>query len=328
VDLDLVFLGTAGSMPTAQRAPAALLVRRGGDRLLFDCAEGTQRQLLRSSVGLLELEEVFVTHFHADHVLGLPGMFKTFALRGREIPLSVYGPRGLVDLLSSLKRVVGRLTYEVNLVELDPGDVLERDGYRLATFGVAHGVPSLGWSLIEATRPGRFDVEQANALGVPDGPERGALQRGEQVTLGDGRAVAPEQVLGPPRPGRKLVITGDTAPTDEIAEAAWGADVLVTEATFSEEERRRAEETKHQTATQAAQLAQHANVGMLALTHLSNRYFGPEIAREAREIFPETVVPRDFDVIELPLAERGTPQLLKGGATRRREQEVVSSAPQ
>jgi len=327
VDLDLVFLGTAGSMPTAQRAPAALLVRRGGDRLLFDCAEGTQRQLLRSSVGLLELEEVFVTHFHADHILGLPGMFKTFALRGREIPLSVYGPRGLVDLLGSLKRVVGKLTYEVNLMELDPGDVIERDGYRLATFGVAHGVPSLGWSLIEATRPGRFDVGEANALGVPDGPERGALQRGEHVTLGDGHAVTPEQVLGPPRPGRKLVITGDTAPTDEIAEAAWGAEVLVTEATFSEEERRRAEETKHQTATQAAQLAQRANVGMLALTHLSNRYFGPEIAREAREIFPETVVPRDFDVIEVPFAERGTPQLLKGGAARRREQEVVSSAP-
>ncbi len=309
MDLDLVFLGTAGSMPTAYRAPAALLVRRGGDKLLFDCAEGTQRQLLRSSVGLLELEEVFVTHFHADHVLGLPGMFKTFALRGREIPLAVYGPRGLVDLLGSLKRVVGRLTYEVKLVELDPGDVLERDGYRLATFGVAHGVSSLGWSVIEATRAGRFDLEEANALGVPDGPERGALQRGEQVTLADGRTIAPEQVLGAP-------------------EAAWGADVLVTEATFSEEERDRAEETKHQTATQAAQLAQRANAGLLALTHLSNRYFGPEIAREAREIFPETVVPRDFDVIEVPFAERGTPQLVKGGAARRREHEVVSSAPE
>src|SRR5947208_1527633 len=199
-------------MPTARRAPAALLVRRGGDKLLIDCAEGTQRQLLRSSVGLVELEEIFLTHFHADHVLGLPGMMKTFALRGRDLPLTVYGPRGLGDLLNSLKRVVGKLTYDVRLVELTPG-----------------------------------------------------------------------------------------------------------------EERERAIETLHQTATQAAELARQAQVGLLALTHLSNRYFGSEIAREAREIFPDTVVPRDFDLIEVPFAERGTPQLVRGGAARPREREAVSS---
>jgi ribonuclease Z len=328
MDLDLVFLGTAGSMPTAQRAPAALLVRRGGDRLLFDCAEGTQRQLLRSSVGLVELGEIFITHFHADHILGLPGLFKTFSLRGRERPLEVYGPRGLVDLLGSLKRVVGKLSYEVRVSELEPGDVLERDGYRLATFEVSHGVPALGWALIESTRPGRFDVEAADALGVPSGPERGALQQGKPVTRPDGGTVTAEQVLGPPRPGRKVVITGDTAPAESIVEAAWGADVLVTEATFSEEERERASETMHQTAAQAASMAERANVGLLALTHLSNRYFGPEIAGEAREIFPETVVPKDFDVVEVPLAERGTPRLVKGGALHRREPEPVSSAPQ
>jgi ribonuclease Z len=328
VDLDIVFLGTAGSMPTPQRAPAALLVRRGGDKLLFDCAEGTQRQLLRSSVGLPELEEIFVTHFHADHVLGLPGMFKTFSLRGRELPLTVYGPRGLKDLLASLKRVVGKLAYDLKLVEVEPGDVLQRDGYRLATFGVAHGVPAVGWSLIETTRPGRFDVDRANALGVPNGPQRGALQRGEAVTLDDGRTVTPDEVLGPARPGRKLVVTGDTAPSDEIVEAAWDADVLVTEATFSDEERDRAAETRHQTATQAAECARSANVTLLALTHLSNRYFGGEIAREAREVFPETVVPRDFDVVDVPFAERGAPQLIKGGAAHQPDAEVVSSAPQ
>ncbi|MFY9579397.1 MAG: ribonuclease Z [Gaiellaceae bacterium] len=325
MDLDLVFLGTSGSMPTAQRAPAALLVRRGGDKLLFDCAEGTQRQLLRSSIGLVELHDIFLTHFHADHVLGLPGMLKTFALRGRELPLTVHGPRGLVDLIGSLKRVLGKLTYPVELVELAPGDVLERDGYRIATFGVAHGVSAVGWSLIEANRPGRFDVKGADELGVPNGPERGALQHGKHVTLADGRTVTPEEVVGPARAGRKLVLTGDTAPSEEIVEAAWGADVLVTEATFSDEERERAVETLHQTATQAAELARRAEVGLLALTHLSNRYFGPEIAREARAIFPETVVPRDFDVIEVPFAERGTPQLVKGGAAHRRERDPVSS---
>ena len=326
MDLDLVFLGTSGSMPTAQRAPAAILVRRGGDRLLFDCAEGTQRQLLRSSVGLVELAEIYLTHFHADHVLGLPGMLKTFALRGRKLPLVVYGPRGLVDLLGSLKRVIGKLSYEVRLVELTPGDVLERDGYGLATFGVLHGVSSVGWSLIEATRPGRFDVEAADALGVAPA-QRGELQRGATVAV-DGRDVTPDAVLGPSRPGRKIVITGDTAPSDEIVEAAWGADVLVTEATFLEKERERAQETLHQTALQAADVARRAKVGLLALTHLSNRYFGPEIASEARELFPETVVPRDFDVIEVPFAERGTPQLVREGARHRRAPDALSSSAQ
>jgi ribonuclease Z len=328
VDLEVVFLGTAGSMPTAQRAPAALLVRRGGERLLVDCAEGTQRQLLRSAVGLVELQEIFFTHFHADHILGLPGMLKTFALRGRELPLDLYGPTGLGDLMTALKRVVGRLTYDVRLTELEAGDVLERDGYRLAAFEVSHGVSALGWSLIEAKRPGRFDVERADALGVPSGPERGALQRGDAVTVADGRSVGPDDVLGPPRPGRKIVITGDTAQSESLVEAAWGADLLVTEATFSDEERERAVETNHQTAAQAAEVARRSEVGLLALTHLSNRYFGPEIAREAREIFPATVVPRDFDLVEVPFAERGTPQLVKAGAAHERDVEVVSSAPQ
>jgi ribonuclease Z len=326
VDLDLVFLGTSGSMPTAQRAPAAILVRRGGQRLLFDCAEGTQRQLLRSSVGLIDLAEIFLTHFHADHVLGLPGMLKTFALRGRELPLTVYGPRGLVDLVGSLRRVIGKLSYEVELVELVTGDALERGGYRLATFGVSHGVSSLGWSLIETTRPGRFDVGAADALGVVPA-QRGDLQRGLSVTVGD-RTVTPDEVLGTSRPGRKVVITGDTAPLDEIVEAAWGADVLVTESTFLDEARGRAQETLHQTAAQAADLARRAEVGLLALTHLSNRYFGPEIAREAQEIFPETVVPRDFDVIEVPFPERGAAQLVRDGARHRREPDPVSSAAQ
>src|SRR5205807_3312592 len=187
---------------------------------------------------------------------------------------------------------------------------------------------SLGWSLIEATRPGRFDVDAANALGVPDGPVRGELQRGHTVTLADGRTIAPEQVLGEPRPGRKLTITGDTAPSQEIVDAAWGADVLVTEATFADEERERAEETLHQTATQAAETAARAEVSLLALTHLSNRYFGSEIASEAQAVFADTVVPRDFDVIEVPFVERGTPQLIEDGAVHHREPDPVSSAAQ
>jgi ribonuclease Z len=312
-------------MPTARRAPAATLVRRGGERLLFDCGEGTQRQLLRSDVGLADLEEIFVTHFHADHVLGVPGMLKTFALRGRELPLVLYGPRGLDELMRSLGRVIGRLTFEVAIVELAADAVLPRDGYVLRTFPVRHGQAALGFALVEDERPGRFDVPTADALGVPSGPERGALQRGEPVTLSDGRVVTPEHVLGSARPGRKLVLTGDTAPWEGVAIAAAGADLLVHEATFCDDEAERARETEHSTAAGAARVALDAGVKLLALTHLSSRYTGGDVEREARGVFADTVVPRDFDVIELPFPERGAPELVKSGARSRRA--GVASAP-
>jgi ribonuclease Z len=315
VDLDVVFLGTSASMPTAQRAPAALLVRRGGERLLVDCAEGTQRQLQRSNVGLVDLEEIFLTHFHADHFLGLPGMLKTFALRGRdELPLTVYGPPGLRDLFGRLRPFLGRLPYPLSLVELAPGERIERGEYALEAVGVEHGAAALGYALVEHERPGRFDVAAADALGVPPGRERGILQAGEPLTLPDGRVVTADEVLGPARPGRKVVITGDTAPSPRVVQAAHGADLLVHEATFGSDERERARETMHATAADAAEVARLAGVGLLALTHVSTRYFGSELLEEARAVFPESVCPRDFDVIEVPFPERGTPRLVKAGA--------------
>src|SRR5215207_7923238 len=324
VDLDIVFLGTSGSVPTARRGLAGTLVRRGGDRILFDCGEGTQRQLLRSTVGLVELPDVFLTHYHADHYLGLPGMLKTFALRGREVPLTIYGPPGLSDLFQALRRIFGKLTYQLELKELRPGDELVRDEYRLVTFPVAHGVSAVGYALVEDARPGRFDVQAADALGVPEGPERGALQRGESVTLPDGQTITPDKVLGAARPGRKVVIAGDGSPSESVIEAARGADVLVHEATFCEDERERARETQHSTAQEAAGVARAAEVKLLALTHLSNRYFGGEVAREARTIFPNTVVPKDFDTIDVRFQERGGPQLVKGVALQHRaDREVV-----
>ena len=320
MDLDLVFLGTSGSVPTARRGLAGTLLRRGGQRILFDCGEGTQRQLLRSTVGLVELPEVFVSHFHADHYLGLPGMLKTFVLRGREVPLTVYGPPGLADLFVALQRIFGKLTYPLELVELRPGDALDRGEYRIVVFKVAHTAATNGYALVETLRPGRFDVQAAKELGVPEGPLFGLLQRGESVALPDGGEVRPEQVLGPPRPGRKIVLAGDTAPARSVLEIAQDADVLVHEATFAEEEAERAAETAHSTAAGAARLARAAGVKMLVLTHLSNRYFGPEIAREARAILPETVVPRDFDIVDVRFPERGGPRLLKAGAVATREE--------
>ena len=198
MDLDLVFLGTSAQRARPRgRAPTALLVRRGGERLLFDCAEGTQRQLMRSSLGLPDLEEIFLTHFHADHYLGLPGMLKTFALRQRELPLTVYGPPGLRELFGGAPAGVRASSpTRSSSSRCAPGEALERDGYRILVFPVHHGVSAVGYALVEDDRPGRFDVEAADALGIPLGPERGALQRGESVTLADGRVVTPDAVLG------------------------------------------------------------------------------------------------------------------------------------
>src|SRR5712691_8381363 len=301
MNLDVLFLGTAGSAPTARRGLPATLVMRGGDRLLFDCGEGTQRQLVRS-VGLIELQDVFITHFHADHVLGLPGMLKTFSLHGRERPLTVHGPPGLERLLAVLAPVIGRTTFEVRIVEIQANDELERDGYRIAAFEVDHRVPAHGYALVEDERPGHLDPERAGELGVTDGPDLGRLQRGETV----GR-VRPEQVLGPTRRGRKVVLAGETAPSEMTKAVAHGADLLVHEATFLADEAERADETGHSTARGAAELAAEAEVGLLALTHLSPRYSGGEIRDEARAVFERTIVPQDFDRVELPLPERGGP---------------------
>ncbi len=313
-----MFLGTSGSAPTAKRATSATLVRRGGDRLLIDCGEGTQRQLLRSDVGLVDLEEVFLTHFHADHYLGLPGMLKTFALRGREVPLTLYGPSGLRELLGALRRVFGNLTYAVDAVEIAPGDVLARSDYEIRAFGVDHHTQAVGYVIAEATRPGRFDVATADALGVPYGRERGALQRGETITLPGGDTVDPAQVLGPDRPGRSLALTGDTAPAASVVSAVGGVDLLVHEATFCADELVRARETGHSTAGQAALVAREAGVKLLALTHVSSRYAGHAVGDEARQLFPNSVVPGDFDVVEIPFSERGEPTLVRRGARQAR----------
>jgi ribonuclease Z len=306
MDLSVFFAGTAGSVPTARRGLPALLVRRGGDRILFDCGEGTQRQLV-GSVGLLELTEVFVTHFHADHWLGLPGLLKTFDLRGRERPLAIYGPRGLRELLALAQRAAGRVRFELDLVELAPGDVLDRDGYRIAAVPVSHRGPAFGYALFEDQRPGVFDKAKAIRAGLKEGPEFGRVQRGETVN-----GVSAERVLGPPRPGRKLVISGDTMPCDAVAIAAHEADLLIHEATFAQDERERAAETGHSTAAQAAELAREAGVRLLALNHFSSRYPVAVLRDEARAVFARTVLPRDFDTIEIPFSDRGEPELVRG----------------
>ncbi|MDQ4049225.1 MAG: ribonuclease Z [Actinomycetota bacterium] len=310
MDLDVLFVGTAGSAPTARRGLPATLVRRGGERLLFDCGEGTQRQLMRSA-GLIEIDDVFLTHFHADHVLGLPGMLKTYGLQARERPVTVHGPPGLGQLFETLAPLIGRTPYEVRVQEIEAGTELRRDGYVLAAFAVDHGPPALGWTLVEDERPGVFDPTTAEELGVRPGPDFGRLQRGVTVT-GTRGEVHPDQVMGESRAGRKLVLTGDTAPCQMTAAVAHDADLLVHEATFLDEEAERARLTRHATAGGAARLAAEAGVRMLALTHVSSRHTAADIRDEARAAFEGTIVPRDFDRVVLPFRERGEPEHVRG----------------
>ena len=306
MDLSLFFAGTAGSVPTARRGLPALLLRAGGDRVLFDCGEGTQQQLLRS-VGLPELDAIFVTHYHLDHWLGLLGVLKTFDLRGRERPLSIYGPPGLKALLHAMRPAWGRVTFPLALEELDPHEEVGFDGYAISPFPVDHHrITAYGYAFAEDDRPGRFDAGTAERLGVQPGPDFGRLQAGETVN-----GVTPEQVLGEPRRGRRIVLSGDTAPCQATEVFAHQADVLVHESTFLSDEVERARETGHSTARQAAEIAVAAEVRLLALTHLSTRYFPRDVRDEAREVFAETIVPRDFDTIEVPFPERGEPHLVK-----------------
>jgi ribonuclease Z len=317
MDLSVFFVGTGGSVPTARRGLPAMLVRRGSDRILVDCGEGTQRQLV-SSVGLTELTEIFLTHFHADHWLGLPGLLKTFDLRGRERPLTIHGPQGLRELVMLALRTAGRVSFDLRLVELESGDVLERDGYQIAPIPVAHRGSAFGYVLFEDERPGAFDPKAAVALGLTPGPEFGRVQSGETV-----RGVSPAHVLGRPRAGRKIVLSGDTSPNAALRVAAHGADLLVHEATFADEERERAAETGHSTAGQAASVAQDAEVTMLALNHVSTRYPAGLLRDEARARFHNTVLPRDFDAIEVPFPERGEPELVRWSDRNASEPEVA-----
>jgi len=303
--LKLLFLGTSAARPTVERSVSALAVVREGETLLFECGEGTQRQMMRYGVGF-GLSEVFFTHFHADHFLGVIGLARTMGLQGRTDPMRFYGPKGARKILgAALGLGVERVPFEVEIEELEPEHALHRAGYEILTYATDHGGSALGYVLVEKDRLGKFDPARARELGVPEGPLWGRLQRAEAVTLEDGRVVEPGSIVGEPRPGRKVVYSGDTRPCKATIEAAIGADVLVHEATFSLEEADRAKETDHSTAHEAAEVARMAKARRLVLTHLSARYSrdAAPLLEEARAVFPETVVAKDGMEIDVPYSE-------------------------
>lgn len=314
----LTFLGTAASRPTVGRNVSSIAVQREGDLMLFDCGEGTQRQMMRFGTGFA-VESIFVSHLHADHFLGITGLLRTMGLQGRTETIHLYGPPQSADLLqrAATLGVERNNPFAIEVHEMEPGRSVSMDGYAIEAFEVVHRTSAVGWALVEEARLGRFDVQRARALGVPEGPLFGRLHRGEAVDV-DGRTIHPDEVVGPARPGRVVVYTGDTRPCVQTVARAAGAQLLVHEATFGSDEAERARDTFHSTAAEAAEVAREAGVGELLLTHLSARYsdMPAPLEEEARAVFPTTRVAHDGLVVEVPFAEEpeATPLAHRAGA--------------
>jgi ribonuclease Z len=301
----ITFLGTAAARPTVGRNVSSLVIQREGELLMFDCGEGTQRQMMRYGTGFA-LRDIFFSHLHADHFLGVIGLLRTLGLQGRDEPMTLWTPRGTEELLrQAVELGVDRIAFPVAIRGLEPGERVERGEYDVVPFRSAHGGRSLGYALAEHERLGRFDPARARELGVPEGPLWGKLHHGEAVEV-DGRTIGPAEVVGAPRPGRTVVYTGDTRPSAHTREAARGADLLIHEATFGSDESERAGATGHSTAREAAQVARDADVLRLALTHFSPRYADDPRAleREAKAVFPDTVAAYDGLVLEVPYREQ------------------------
>ena len=303
--LSITFLGTAAATPTIDRNVTGLAVQRKGETLLFDCGEGNQRQMMRYGVGFA-FREIFFSHYHADHMLGVTGLLRTMGLQDRTLPVTLYGPKGAQRILgAAITLGIERNKFPVEIVEVKPGDRLARDDYEIVVFETEHRADTVGYALVEHTRLGRFNPDKAAELGIPEGPFWGQLHKGKTVTLADGRIVGPADLVGPPRPGRTLVYSGDTRPHLSVVEASRGADLLVHEATFGGDEMERARETGHSTAAEAARVALDAGVRRLVLTHISSRYNrdAAELLAEARAVFPETVIARDGLTVDVPYAD-------------------------
>lgn len=302
--LRVTFLGTGGTLPTPNRNPSAILINREGELILFDCGEGTQQQMMRAKTGM-KINSIFITHFHADHFLGIPGLIQTMSFNGRTEPLDIYGPewtKQFVNLLVQLGYY--KLGFVINAHELKDGDVIDKGTYSIGAIGTDHGIPSLGYVIEEKSRTGRFNREKAIKLGVPVGPLFSKLQNGEPVII-NGRTILPSEVIGKSRPGRKIVYTGDTRPCKSIEKASAKADLLIHDCTLADELKDWAIETKHSTAGEAARLAKKAKVKQLILTHVSSRYSESvePLLDDAKKVFETARIAEELMEIEIPLSD-------------------------
>jgi len=306
MSLNVVFLGTAGSIPTPQRSLPAIAIKRKSELVLFDCGEGLQRQMIKAGVSFHRKTKVFITHMHGDHVLGLPGLLQTMSLMNREKKLEIYGPPGIEAFIKAIHETVQFvLTFSIYVKEIEKaGVVCDEKEYEVQAIWVDHFIPTLAYALVEKSRPGKFYPEKARFLGVPEGPLWSKLQQSSAVELPDKRTVKPEDVLGPPRPGRKIVYTGDTKPTKNLVKFARGADLLIHEATLDDELFEKAQEEGHSTPGEAAKTAKKAKAKWLVLTHISARYKDTSpLLEQAKKIFSRVDVAEDFMKVDLPLQD-------------------------
>jgi ribonuclease Z len=297
----VTFLGTAAARPTVGRNVTSLLVQREGDVLMFDCGEGTQRQMMRYGTGF-GFSDIFFTHLHADHFLGVIGLLRTLGLQAREEPVDLWAPAGTEQILrQAVELGVERVPFEVRIHPVEPGEKVARDGYDVVPFKVSHGGRAYGWAVVEHERLGRFNAQKAREMGIPEGPLWGKLHHGLPVEH-EGRTITPAEVVGAPRPGRRLVISGDTRPCQATCDVSAAADLLIHEATFAQDEAERAVHTGHSTAREAAEVAAAAGVLRLVLTHFSPRYADDPrfLEKEARAVFPETIAAYDGLTVEVP----------------------------
>lgn len=300
--LRLTFLGTGGGTPSISRGLPSIAINFSGELILFDCGESTQRQMMKAGVGFKSSFRIFLTHLHGDHVLGLPGLLYTLSMLDRKEPLVVYGPRGVEDFVEAFKKTrYGKINFEVEVVRVREGVVYESKNYVVEAVRSAHTIESFCYMFRERDRVGKMNVEYLESVGLPRGPLWGKLQRGETVHW-MGREIRPGEAVGPPRPGRRIVYTGDTVPDQRIVEFSRFADVLIHDSTFDPSFEKEAAEQGHSTSTQAAEVARKAQVRRLYLFHISPRYEGKseKLLSEAVKIFPETYLAEDFMVYNVP----------------------------
>jgi ribonuclease Z len=300
--MKVVFLGTGGTIPTERRKHPALAIRREGEIFLFDCGEGAQTQIFKARLGIAPIRAILVSHLHGDHVLGIPGLLMTMTQSNRSQPLIVIGPPGIAKWIHHISEdLTFHPSFHVNVREAVPGPVLVCSQYQIHAFTLEHGITALGYRFEENERPGRFRVEKALELGVPRGTLWGRLQSGHTVSLEGDEQIRPQDVLGPPRPGLKIVYAVDSRPCSETVRAAFEADLLIHDGMFLSEDSNKAQARGHSTVNEAAQVASTAKVRRLVLTHLSPRYRGEEnrFLKQASRVFSQTTVAEDLLELEI-----------------------------